>query len=100
MWNALAISTIYDGVAQAARDWLRDYLQQRLQTWRARVIAEFQALGDPPLSPDEARAAFFQMRSYVLGVSEARRMMGDVDARRSAQVAFTTLLDRTARAAA
>lgn len=30
LWNALAISTIYDGVAQAARDWLRDYLQQRV----------------------------------------------------------------------
>jgi len=29
-WNALAISTIYDGVAQAARDWLRDYLKERV----------------------------------------------------------------------
>jgi alkylation response protein AidB-like acyl-CoA dehydrogenase len=28
-WNALAISTIYDGVAQAARDWLRTYLNER-----------------------------------------------------------------------
>lgn len=30
LWNALAISTIYDGVAQAARDWLRDYLRERI----------------------------------------------------------------------
>jgi alkylation response protein AidB-like acyl-CoA dehydrogenase len=29
LWNALAISTIYDGVARAARDWLRGYLQER-----------------------------------------------------------------------
>jgi alkylation response protein AidB-like acyl-CoA dehydrogenase len=29
LWNALAISTIYDGVAQAARDWLRGYLKAR-----------------------------------------------------------------------
>lgn len=29
VWNALAISVIYDGVAQAARDWLRGYLQER-----------------------------------------------------------------------
>ena len=29
-WNALAISTIYDGVARAARDWLRDYLKERV----------------------------------------------------------------------
>jgi alkylation response protein AidB-like acyl-CoA dehydrogenase len=30
LWNALAISTIYDGVAQAARDWLRIYLNERV----------------------------------------------------------------------
>jgi alkylation response protein AidB-like acyl-CoA dehydrogenase len=29
VWNALAISTIYDAVAQAARDWLREYLRER-----------------------------------------------------------------------
>ncbi|MEH3157440.1 MAG: acyl-CoA/acyl-ACP dehydrogenase [Sphingomonas taxi] len=32
LWNALAISTIYDGVARAARDWLRDYLKDRVPT--------------------------------------------------------------------
>ncbi len=30
LWNALAISTIYDAVAQAARDWLRGYLKERV----------------------------------------------------------------------
>ncbi|UZW57757.1 acyl-CoA/acyl-ACP dehydrogenase [Sphingobium sp. JS3065] len=30
IWNALAISTIYDGVARAARDWLRAYLNDRV----------------------------------------------------------------------
>jgi alkylation response protein AidB-like acyl-CoA dehydrogenase len=30
LWNALAISTIYDGVARAARDWLAGYLKQRV----------------------------------------------------------------------
>ncbi|NML87599.1 acyl-CoA/acyl-ACP dehydrogenase [Sphingobium sp. TB-6] len=29
IWNALSISTIYDGVARAARDWLRAYLNDR-----------------------------------------------------------------------
>jgi alkylation response protein AidB-like acyl-CoA dehydrogenase len=29
LWNALAISVIYDGVAKAARDWLRAYLKER-----------------------------------------------------------------------
>jgi len=32
IWNALAISTIYDGVARAARDWLRTYLNDRVPT--------------------------------------------------------------------
>lgn len=30
IWNALAISTIYNGVARAARDWLRAYLNDRV----------------------------------------------------------------------
>ncbi|MDC7683754.1 acyl-CoA/acyl-ACP dehydrogenase [Asticcacaulis sp. BYS171W] len=32
LWNALAISTIYDGVARAARDWLKTYLNDRVPT--------------------------------------------------------------------
>jgi alkylation response protein AidB-like acyl-CoA dehydrogenase len=32
IWNALAISTIYNGVARAARDWLRFYLNDRVPT--------------------------------------------------------------------
>jgi alkylation response protein AidB-like acyl-CoA dehydrogenase len=32
LWNGLAISTIYDGVARAARDWLRGYLRERTPT--------------------------------------------------------------------
>ncbi|MEK7456897.1 MAG: acyl-CoA dehydrogenase family protein [Pseudomonadota bacterium] len=30
LWNALSISVIYDGVARAARDWLRAYLNDRV----------------------------------------------------------------------
>lgn len=30
LWNALAISTIYDGAARAARDWLAGYLNERV----------------------------------------------------------------------
>jgi alkylation response protein AidB-like acyl-CoA dehydrogenase len=32
VWNALSISTIYDGVARAARDWLVGYLKERKPT--------------------------------------------------------------------
>jgi AcrR family transcriptional regulator len=76
---------------------LRDYLQSRLAQWRRTLIDEFRALSDPPLSESEAAAAYFQMKSFVLGHSEARRLMADPDARASAQTAFRALLDRTAR---
>jgi AcrR family transcriptional regulator len=79
---------------------LRDDFHARLQTWRRRLIDEFRCLRVPPLSIAEAQAAYFQMRSFVLGHSEARRMMGDADARKSAFAAFHALLERTSAPAA
>jgi AcrR family transcriptional regulator len=79
---------------------LRDRLQQGLLAWRRKMIAEMRNLTTPPLSEAEAQAAYFQMKSFVLGHSDARRMMGDSDARRSAHAAFDALLDRTGRRAA
>ena len=79
---------------------LREDFFRRLQSWRERMIEEFRALRSPPLTAAEARAAYFQMRSFVLGHSEARRMMGEADARKSAFAAFQALLDRTAALAA
>jgi AcrR family transcriptional regulator len=76
---------------------VRDLFQSRLQAWRKTMVREFRAVRDPPLSEPEAQAAYFQMKSFVLGHSDARRMMGDTDARRSAHAAFDALLDRTAR---
>ncbi|MDZ4372379.1 MAG: TetR/AcrR family transcriptional regulator [Phenylobacterium sp.] len=79
---------------------LRDRLHTQLQAFRKSVTREFFALREPPLSEAEAQAAYFQTKSFVLGHADARRMMGDSDARRSALAAFDSLLDRTARAAA
>lgn len=79
---------------------LRDLLQKRLRYFRKAMIGEFQALREPPLAEAEAQAAYFQMKSFILGHSDARRMMGDADAERSAKAAFESLLDRTGRAAA
>lgn len=79
---------------------LRDLFQKRLKAWRKTVVREFSALRDPPLSEPEAQAAYFQMKSFFLGYADARRMMGDADARRSAHAAFDALLERTARLAA
>jgi hypothetical protein len=79
---------------------LRDVLREKLQAFRAAMIAEMRQVRTPPLSDADAQAAYFQMRSYVLGHGDARRMMGDVDARRSALAAFTALMERTAKSAA
>jgi AcrR family transcriptional regulator len=79
---------------------VRDLLRERLQTFRAAGIADMAAVREPPLSEAEAQAAYFQMRSYVLGQSEARRMMGDADAREAARAAFRALLDRVSVKAA
>lgn len=79
---------------------LQDHFRARLKVWRDKVTDEFQRLRDPPLSRDEANSAYFQMKSFLLGHGEARRMMGDHDARGAAVAAFQALLDRTARMAA
>jgi len=79
---------------------LRDLLRQRLQVFREAMIEEMRQVRAPPLSTDEAQAAYFQMRSYLLGHGDARRMMGDRHARRSALAAFAALMDRTMKSAA
>ena len=79
---------------------LRDALQKSLQSFRKTVLREFRALRDPPLSEGEAQAAYFQMKSFILGHGDSRRMMGDTDAERSAIAAFEALLDRTSKVAA
>ena len=79
---------------------VRDLLQKRLQQWKRTLIRQLQQLREPPLPEPEAQAAYFQMKSFALGHLDARRIMDDRDARRSAQAAFEALLDRTERATA
>jgi AcrR family transcriptional regulator len=74
---------------------LRDALQRGMERWRRTLMREFQAMRQPPMAEAEAAAAYFQMKSYLLGHSEAKRLMGDPDARRSARAAFHALLDRS-----
>jgi len=74
---------------------LRDLLQSRIRKWRARVKAEFLKLRDPPISEAEAESAVFQMKSFILGHSEQRRLLDDQGARAAARAAFKGLLDRT-----
>jgi len=76
---------------------LRDYMRSRLRRFRDNVVDEMRLLRDPPLSEAEAQAAYFQMKSFILGHGDSRRMMGDEDAERSALAAFEALMDRTSR---
>ena len=66
---------------------LRDHFRAGLKVWRDKVIAEFRQLRAPPLSADEAQAAYFQMKSFIMGYTDAKRMMGDHDARGAALAA-------------
>lgn len=75
----------------------RDLLQKSLRQWRRTLINQFIDLRDPPLTEAEAQSAYFQMKSFAMGYTDARRMMGDVDARHSATDAFASLLSRTTR---
>jgi AcrR family transcriptional regulator len=77
---------------------LRDALQKGMIRWRKTLVREFMAMRAPPLAEEAAATAYFQMKSYLLGHAEAKRLMGDPDARRSALAAFHALLDRIERA--
>ena len=75
---------------------LRDLLQKRVRQWRRTLSREMQALHAPPLPDEEVAMAVFQMKSYVLGHNDARRMLEDAGARKAARAAFGALLDRLA----
>ena len=77
----------------------RDLLKARLAEFRTAVAAEIRRLRDPPLTEAEARTAYFELRSYFLGYSDARRMMGDEYAQKQLIASFEALLDRAAGAA-
>jgi AcrR family transcriptional regulator len=75
---------------------LRDYLRARIRKWHDKLTAEMQLVRTPALKEDEARRAVFQMRSFILGYGESRRLLEDPGARRAVRGAFESLLDRTA----
>ena len=68
-----------------------------LGRWTRTLTREFQSLREPPLAEPQAQLAAFQMKSFVLGHNENRRLLEDRDARSLANAAFRDLLDRTAR---
>lgn len=76
---------------------LRDLLRRTIERWRRTVVREFTALRDPVLPEEEAERGYFEMRSFLLGQAESRRLMADAGARRLGAAAFGGLLDRLSR---
>lgn len=74
---------------------LRDLLTSNQHRLRKSLLREMKALRDPPVSDEQAQSAVFQMKSFILGHNEARRLLEDVSARAAARDAFRALLDRT-----
>lgn len=74
---------------------LRDLLTTGQHRWGKTLVREMKALRDPPVSEEDAQSAVFQMKSFILGHNEARRLLEDVSARKAAKGAFRALLDRT-----
>ena len=90
-------------IMQASREFddqpghIRDKLRDNHLRWQKMMAAELAAVRTPSLSADQAMQAAFDMKSYILGFAEQRRLLDDDDARRRAQAAFDTLLDRLIR---
>lgn len=76
---------------------LRDLLTEGQHRWGRTLLREMRALRDPPVPEAEAQSAVFQMKSFILGHNEARRLLEDVSARAAARDAFRALLERTER---
>lgn len=72
---------------------LRDYLRTCHLRWQKTIVGEIRALRDPPLSDEDAQQAAFDLKSYVLGFSEQRRLLDDGAARKRARSAFDRWLN-------
>lgn len=72
---------------------IRDYLKHSHVTWQRYMAGELRAVR-PSLSEEVATQAAFDMKSYILGFAEQRRLMDDADARKRARAAFDALIER------
>lgn len=73
---------------------VRDFLRGMHLKWAHTLVGEMKALAEPPLSDGQAEQAVFDMKSYVMGFMQQRRLLDDDHARKLACAAFETLLER------
>ena len=76
---------------------VRDYLQSMHLSWGRHLAAEMSSISVPPLSQERAAQSVFDMKSYIMGFTQQRRLLDDARGRAMARAAFEALLDRTAR---
>lgn len=87
-------------IMQASREFddqpgdIRDYLKECHVQWQKHMAAELRAAAGRSLNDAEALQAAFDMKSYVLGFAEQRRLLDDQASRVLAKAAFEALLAR------
>ncbi len=96
LWNALAIATIYDGVARAARDWLAEYLNSRVP---ANLGASLATLARVQEKFGEIEALLQVNRTLITSAAEAAdrgEVPSSVDANLIKHVANTNAIQAVA----
>jgi alkylation response protein AidB-like acyl-CoA dehydrogenase len=68
LWNALAIATIYDGVARSARDWLARYLNERVPSNLGAALASLPRVQE---KFGEIEALLYTNRVLIQAAAEA-----------------------------
>jgi AcrR family transcriptional regulator len=73
---------------------VRDFLRDMHLRWGKTLAGEMASLCNPPLPADRCAQAVFDMKSYIKGFVEQRRLLDDARARSMPSAAFGSLLDR------
>lgn len=79
---------------------LREHLKASLGAWAATVRREIAALAEPPLPPEEAEQAYFELKSLLFGYHQSQRLLNDHSATAQARRAYEALCARWSNKAA
>jgi AcrR family transcriptional regulator len=73
---------------------VRDFLQVMHRRWAKTLEAEVRATSTPPPPPQAVSQAVFDLKSYVMGFAQQRRLLDDAEARKLARAAFDSRMAR------